>query len=291
MPASPASRTTCAAPPPFETRRHAASIRASSVSRPTNVVRSARSSRTGNDAGAAATPPRSSSANCCVSREGPVRSRVTRRLRSSVYSASAAPRSPAASSRAHQRPMDLLGERLERSLTPRQGDGAAQIAVTCRGRSQLLEQRDEAFAVLVLRRQRPLLVEAGQEGAIAERERVVAASLGAQAFGFEHVDPRVRRHADAIACGDERPLAERAAEGPQRTPETGPRALVEHVGPEDRGDGRSGLEAGAKRQPREQRARPTGRRGRLRRRPPRRSRRPVAAAASSKRNAPGLTLH
>ena len=68
--------------------------------RPTNVARSARSSRPGNATrGATEAPRRSESASACVSADGAVFRRVSSRLRSSPYSASAAPRSPAASRR------------------------------------------------------------------------------------------------------------------------------------------------------------------------------------------------
>ena len=234
-------------------------MRASSVPRPTNVARSARSRRTGNDAGA----------------DGDAFAQLVGELLRLVRWARAQPRhEPAAKlgvlgergtpvaggvEPAHQCAVDLLGERLERRLPPRQGDGAAQVSLP-RGRcGKLLEQRHEALAVLVLRGQRPFLVEAREKRAVAERERLVRPSLRPEPVGLEHVDPRALCQADTIAGGDERLLAERAAEGPERAAEAGARALVEHVGPEDRGDGRPRLQARAQCQPRQQRARSPGR--------------------------------
>ena len=259
IPASPASRTTCAAPPPFG---DAAPGRvdprelgfAADERRPVGAEQSNREcGRRRGDA--------------LAERVGELL-RLVRRPRSEPGDEAAAElgvlgeRGAAVAGcvqPAHQRAVDLLRERLERGLTPRQRDRAAQIAVPCGGRRQLLEQRDETFAVLVLCLERPLLVETGEEGAVAERERLVAAPVGAQALGLEHVDPRVRRQADAIACRDERLLAERAAERPERAAQARAGALVQHVGPEDGGDGRSRLEAGAEGEPGEQRARPPGR--------------------------------
>ena len=90
-----------------------------------------------------------------------------------VYSASAAPRSPAASSRRIS----------ARWISSESGSSAAwrRVSATARRRSpsraaargELLEQRDDTVAMLVLRLERPLVVEAGQERAIAQRERLL----------------------------------------------------------------------------------------------------------------------
>ena len=92
---------------------------------------------------AAATPSRSASASCCVSCDGPVRSRrdeTAAELR--VLGECGAPVAGRVEP-AHQRAVDLLGERLERRLTSRQRDGAAQVAVPGGGRGDLFEQRDD----------------------------------------------------------------------------------------------------------------------------------------------------
>ena len=106
--------------------------------------------------------------------------------------------------------------------------------------------------MLVLRRERPLLFEAGEEGTVAELERLVETSLPSETIRLEDVDPRVGGEADAIAGGDERLVAERTAQGPEGTPQARTSAFVEDVGPEDRGCGRSRLGAGTQPEPRQQ---------------------------------------
>ena len=235
-------------------------MRASSVVRPTNAgpvgAEEADRKRGRRRSG---TPSRSASASCCVSWDGPVRRRVTSRLRSSVYSARAAPRSPAASSRRISARWISSESGSSAACRRVSGDRSAQVAVPCGGGGELLEQRDEAVAVLVLRLERPLVVEPGKEGALAERERLFGVPGGAEALGLEDVDPGVGREADAVASRDERVLAERAAQRPERAAQARARAVVEHVGPESGGDGGPRLRARAEGQPAEQRARPSRR--------------------------------
>ena len=149
-------------------------MRASSRARPTNVARSARSSRTGKRAAVPRRRPVAERVGELLRLgDGPVRRRVTSRLRSSAYSASAAPRSPAASSRRIS----------ARWISSESGSSAAwrRVSATARRRSparsavaaSVFEQRDEALAVLVARLEHPLVVEAGQERALAERERLL----------------------------------------------------------------------------------------------------------------------
>ena len=235
-------------------------MRASSVVRPTNAARSARSRRTGNAVGvAAATPSRSASASCCVSCDGPVRRRVTSRLRSSRVLGEGGAAIAGGVEPAHERAMNLLRQRLECGLPTGQRNRLPQLAVPCGGGRQLLEQRDEAVAVLVLRLERPFVVEPGKEWPLEERERLVGVPGGAEALGLEDVDPRVGREADPVASRDERVLAECAAQRPERTAQARARAVVENVGPEDGGDRRSRLRARPEGEPAQQRAGPSRR--------------------------------
>ena len=160
---------------------------------------------------------------------------------------------------AHQRSVDLLRERLERSLAPGERHGSAQIARLDGRRRERLEQRDDALAMVVLRLERPLVAEIRQQVVVAKRERVRESSLRPQALGLEDVDRRLRREPDAFARRDEGVFTERAPERPERAAQARARALVEHVGPEDRRDGCPRMEAGMKREPRQERARPSGR--------------------------------
>ena len=159
---------------------------------------------------------------------------------------------------AHERPVDPLCERVERRLAPREIDRAPCIACLVGGEGKRLQERHGAIAVRIACFEHPLVVEPGQKRSLAERQRLLAAPIEAQAVGFDHVDPGVGGEPDAVAARHER-VAERASQRPERTAQARSGALVQHVGPEPRRDVRARVETGVEREPAEQRQRPAAR--------------------------------
>ena len=115
----------------------------------------------------------------------------------------------------------------------------------------------------VLRLGHPLVLETGQQHALEERQRLVEATVCAQALGLEHVDDRLRCQPDPLACRDEGAVSQRAPERPERAAKAGAGARVQHVGPEAGRDRRARMQTGVQGEPGEERARPPGGSGRL----------------------------
>ena len=151
--------------------------------------------------------------------------------------------------------MDLLRERLQRCLAPGQLDCAAPIAGLLGVERERFEELERALPVVLARLQHPVVVDAGQQSAVAERQCLVAAAFGVEAVRLVHVDPRLSQP-DAVAGRHERVVAEGAPERPEGAAQACTCALVEDVRPEPGSDGRAWMEAGVEREPAEQRQRP-----------------------------------
>ena len=155
--------------------------------------------------------------------------------------------------------MNRLRERLERGLAPGQLDRPPDVAGVLGFPRQRLERSDGALAMRVARLEHPLVVEPGEQRALAERERLLAATLGAEPFRLEHVHPGAVGEPDAVAGRHERVGAERSPERPERAAQARAGALVEHVGPEARRDCCPRVATRVEREPAQQGARPPGR--------------------------------
>ena len=147
----------------------------------------------------------------------------------------------------------LLGVRVQRDLLTRQPDGRGAVAARLGRIGERAQPRGQALAVRVALGQHPVLLEAGQQLAVAQRERLLGPARREQRLDLARVDPfGVER--DRVAVGNEaaarRP--ERAAELVERRAQAGPRARVEDVGPEPRGDRGARVAAGMQREEAEQ---------------------------------------
>jgi hypothetical protein len=121
-----------------------------------------------------------------------------------------------------------------------------------------------ASALAVARVARPFVVEARQQLALAQRQRLLGPALGDQLLESEGVHPGVAQ-ADGLAGGHQVPVRgvpQRPAQRRQRGAEARARALLEHVGPKRARDLRARMRARVQRQPGEQGSR-LGRCGRL----------------------------
>ena len=146
---------------------------------------------------------------------------------------------------------------------PRQLAGAADeqlLALEHGGRSDRRRRairagRAQALFVLAPQLEHPLVVHPLQELAVAHGGGVVDAAGLEQGGGLAQVDPGAVER-DGLARRDEaRGLGpERPPQLAQRRPQAGARALVEHVGPEPRGELAARVRAGVRGQIGEQRA-------------------------------------
>ncbi len=154
---------------------------------------------------------------------------------------------------ADERPPPLLGVRVERDLLAAQPDGRGAVAARLGRVGERAQPRRQTLAVRVALGQHPVLLEPGQQLAVAERERLLGPARREQRLDLARVDPR-RVERDRVAVGDEADArrAERAAELVERRAQARPGARVEDVGPEPRRDGRARVAAGMQREEAEQ---------------------------------------
>ena len=133
----------------------------------------------------------------------------------------------------------VVAERPARPL-----DGRRRVPVGLGELGQPVERRDEAVAPCVLRLDRPLVGDLGEERARRELDRPLQRGAVAgreQPLGLLGVDPprQVRRQARARAVGDQVVAPadglERRPHAPQCAAQGGARAGVQDVGPEDPG--------------------------------------------------------
>ena len=127
------------------------------------------------------------------------------------------------------------------------------------------ERVGEAGRERVTRLVDPVVVDAREQLAVAQREGVLDTALGAQVLELARVDPHlgVAREPDPVARRGKqvRRAAQRRAQRGERDAQARPRAFVEHVGPEARCDLGPRMQPRIERQPCEQRphAPPRGR--------------------------------
>ena len=189
---------------------------------------------------------RIASSSARVSRDGAIARVLRRRSAKRSPAASAAARSPAAA---------------RRSINRRLGSSASGSSATCsrvrsnrfgggRRRRELLERPGEPVRVDLARLVGPVVFEAVQDRRRAGVERrggVVARERGVERA---RVDPEPVVEDDRLAGGDH--VAGGRAERPAQLGERGPQAraggLVEHVGPEARGDLRAAVGSRVQRQ-------------------------------------------
>ena len=124
----------------------------------------------------------------------------------------------------------------------------------------LLVQLVQHHAVRLARLVQPFLLDSGCELGVGELTRLLRAARIDQTAELVHVDGRIRSEPERGSGGDERFAPERIPERPDRRPQAAPRALVEHLGPEERGDPRPCVLARVERQPDEERRRLAARR-------------------------------
>ena len=241
-PGSPASSTSrrsrCICTPAHDARR-----RSSSARRPTNAVAWARSSARGGATGAAGAR-RSSSSSARVSRDGGMPSAPRRRSAKRSPAASAAARSPALASRSIRRRFGSSASGSSATCSRVRRIASAGSAVA----RELLERVGEPLRVRLAGVVGPVVVEAVEDRRAARRQR------GGGVAGVERRGERARvdraLERDRLAPGDElagrRP--ERAAQLGQRGAQAGAGRLVEHVGPEARGELGAGVRAGVQRE-------------------------------------------
>ena len=260
MPGSPPIRTRRRSP--ARARSSAAVSRASGASRPTNAP-PARRTMPGTPGGGRLPPARPaepvcsaariSSASARVSADGAIPSPVRSRSRRRSWAASAAARSPAAARRrTSARPRSseygssATCSRLRRTAAARSPRRLGRVG-------ERAQPRRQALAVRVALGQHPVLLEPGEQLAVAERERLLGPARREQRLDLARVDPR-RVERDRVAVGDEADArrAERAAELVERRAQARPGARVEDVGPEARRDGRARVAAGMQREEAEQ---------------------------------------
>ena len=178
--------------------------------------------------------------------------------RKASYAATAAAASPARASR-RIRARGASSEAGSRSSRRRACWTAALASPGPLGR--VAERREEVtdpVAVRLALLEHPVVVEVGQEVAVGERQGLVRPAFGDETPDLPNVNPDVGAvlDADAVAAGDDvaggvRPHA--PSQRRQGGPEAGPRAGLEHVGPEDRRDTRAWVQPGVVGQPRQQR--------------------------------------
>ena len=168
----------------------------------------------------------------------------------------------------HQRPVGRLVERVERRAPAREPDGVAVVRARRGSVRERAERSAAPLAVLLARTQRPLVLQAGEQVAVAERQRVLRAPGGEQRAKRERVDLDVRREPDAVAVGAQRVGArpECGAQARERGAQARPGAAVEHVRPERGRDVGARVAPRVQCQPRQQRAHGS-RRGRRKRDP------------------------
>jgi hypothetical protein len=130
----------------------------------------------------------------------------------------------------------LLGERVVRDGCARAADRLVVVAGVRGALGQLLVRGGHPFAVCGARIVDPLVVEAGQQLAVAGVDRLGGAALGEQPRARAHVDPELVAtvQPDGLPGGDQvrRPCAERVAQLRERGAQARTRALVEDVRPE-----------------------------------------------------------
>jgi hypothetical protein len=183
----------------------------------------------------------------------------------------------------------LLGERVQAGRRAAQADGRRTVARRLGAGCERLEPCRDPLALLVARREHPVGLQAGEQRAGAQGERLVGAAVGEQRLRLAGVHP-VRLERDRVAVGREaaRRRAERAAQLVERRAQARAGAGVEDVGPEPRGDRGAAVAAGdAARATRAARA-PGG--SRVGRGPPRRTRAEAPEHADAEHGDATLTL-
>ena len=151
--------------------------------------------------------------------------------------------------------MDLLAQRVEGRLAAGEPHGLVERAALLRRDGQPLQRLDEPLPVLVGGGHGP---EAGEQRAVAERDRLLETALAREARELEGVDPGRAPgidahpvpggHQDGVTGGPERP-----AQSPERAPQARPGAPIEHVEPEAGRQFAAPVQARVKREPRQQR--------------------------------------
>ena len=157
-----------------------------------------------------------------------------------------------------QRPVALLGERIELDLLARPAQTGDVVAGRVGQRREPLERVADGLAMTVTRLPGPVLLEAGEQLARAQRERLGELAAFDELVERVQVDPDVVAQADLVTRGEQVARAagtERGAQRVQRRAQARARAGIEHVRPQARRELRAAVHAGVQRQPAEQRAR------------------------------------
>jgi hypothetical protein len=149
-------------------------------------------------------------------------------------------------------------QRLELDPAARPADGRLEVALALGDRGEALDQIGQAPLVEAPGVDRPVVVEVRQERSLGQLDRFPQPTGPVELVerGGIHPEVRPRPQADPLAGRDQvdgRFPAELAPEGRERRAQAPPGALLQHVGPEEAGDPRAGVEAGVEREPGEER--------------------------------------
>jgi hypothetical protein len=147
---------------------------------------------------------------------------------------------------AQQRPMNLLGQRIELGLLPGQLQGPSALAPPFRLVRGPGQPRNPATPLLVARLDRPVLVDPGQQLA-ADVQNLGIACVDPDRLAVREADPVPGRDQRRLRAGTEHP-----PDRPHRVAQARPSARVQHVRPEATRNGRPRMQPGMERKPREQ---------------------------------------
>ena len=161
---------------------------------------------------------------------------------------------------AHEPPVRLLVEAVEIGLAARPPERRLAVAGRLRVAGEALEHRAEPLAVRRARLGDPVLLEALEQVAVAQRDGLLPAPGRDELLERARVDPQraVVLEADPVAVGRDHGAGrpERAAQRPHGGAQARAGARVEDVRPEARRDVRAGVAAGMEREPGQERGRP-----------------------------------
>ena len=263
MPASPLTATT--PPRPCLATRHASTSDSNSSIRPVNGSASA-----SHGAPASPAPAGSAGAGLAPAEHARQRPRLLRGADPELREEAVAEPvvdgqgpGPVAGRREHPHevPRDLLRERIEREPPAAPVDRLGPAAFGLGLARQSGEHGGELALVLLARLEHPVVVEVAEQPAAAEIDRAGGIAGRHQPPELAEVGPDLLVEADLLP---RRPQvagggSERGAQGPQRAAKAGPRARVEHVGPEAARQLAPGMQARVDGQPAEEAPWPAGR--------------------------------
>jgi hypothetical protein len=147
--------------------------------------------------------------------------------------------------------VSLLVERVARGLTAGPAHGVDGVAALLGVARQALERVEEPRAVLVASGDRPFFVDALEQLAAAQRDRLLRRARPHELLERARIEPHIPVEADAVTGRHELVAAQRAAQRPRRAAQARARARVQDVGPEVCRDLAARVHPRVQREPRE----------------------------------------